>query len=67
MSYAIQHTPDMVQQHYAQFLPQDKATIAAQVIRNFAEWRLHVLEHLHNQVEATGNLLGHRRPSRRTR
>ncbi|PAP96835.1 hypothetical protein CIT31_03810 [Mesorhizobium wenxiniae] len=39
MSYAIQDTPDMVQQHYGRFLPQDKATIAAQVIRIFAEWR----------------------------
>lgn len=31
-SYAIQDTPDMVQQHYGRFLPQDKAAIAAQVL-----------------------------------
>lgn len=31
-SYAIQDTPEMVQQHYGRFLPQDKAAIAAQVL-----------------------------------
>lgn len=31
-SYAILDTPDMVQQHYGRFLPQDKAAIAAQVL-----------------------------------
>ena len=31
-SYAIQDTPDMVQQYYGRFLPQDKAAIAAQVL-----------------------------------
>lgn len=31
-SYAIQDTPDMVAQHYGRFLPQDKASLAAQVL-----------------------------------
>jgi hypothetical protein len=29
-SYAIQDTPDVVQQHYGRFLPQDKAALACQ-------------------------------------
>lgn len=36
-SYAIQDTPDMVQQHYGRFLPQDKAAIAAQVLNRVWE------------------------------
>jgi hypothetical protein len=35
----------------------------APMIRNLAEWRQHVLEHLRDQVETSGNLLGHRRSS----
>lgn len=31
-SYAIQDTPDMVQQHYGRFLPQDKAALAARIL-----------------------------------
>lgn len=31
-SYAIQDTPEMVQQHYGRFLPQDKSALAAQVL-----------------------------------
>ncbi|TWB27701.1 hypothetical protein FBZ88_106164 [Nitrospirillum bahiense] len=31
-SYAIQDTPDTVANHYARFLPQDKAALAAQVL-----------------------------------
>lgn len=31
-SYAIQDTPETVAQHYGRFLPQDKATIAAQIL-----------------------------------
>lgn len=31
-SYAIQDTPEMMQQHYGRFLPEDKAAIAAQVL-----------------------------------
>jgi hypothetical protein len=31
-SYAIQDTPDMVAEHYGRFLPQDKASLAAQVL-----------------------------------
>lgn len=30
-SYAIQVTPDVVQQHYDRFLPQDKAALAAKI------------------------------------
>jgi hypothetical protein len=36
-SYAIQDTPDIVQQHYGRFLPQDKAAIAAQVLNRVWE------------------------------
>jgi integrase len=31
-SYAIQDTPEMVAKHYGRFLPQDKATLAAEVL-----------------------------------
>ncbi|MCF1483812.1 hypothetical protein B7W85_25070 [Allorhizobium ampelinum] len=31
-SYAIQNTPDVVQQHYARFLPQDKAALAVKIL-----------------------------------
>lgn len=31
-SYAIQGTPDVVQQHYGRFLPQDKAALAAKIL-----------------------------------
>ena len=31
-SYAIQDTPDVVQQHYGRFLPQDKAALAAKIL-----------------------------------
>ncbi len=31
-SYAIQDTPDVVQQHYGRFLPQDKAALAARIL-----------------------------------
>jgi hypothetical protein len=31
-SYAIQDTPDMVASHYARFLPQDKAALAAKIL-----------------------------------
>ena len=30
-SYAIQDTPDVVQQHYGRFLPQDKTALAAKI------------------------------------
>lgn len=33
VSYAIQDTPDMIQQHYGRFLPQDKAALAAKILR----------------------------------
>ena len=36
-SYAIQDTPDMVQQHYGRFLPQDKAAIAAKILNRVWE------------------------------
>lgn len=36
-SYAIQDTPDMVQQHYGRFLPQDKAAIAAKILNQVWE------------------------------
>jgi hypothetical protein len=39
MRRAIPDTPDMARQHCRQFLLQGKATIVAQVIRNFAAWR----------------------------
>src|SRR3546814_1635395 len=32
-SYAIQDTPEMVKAHYGKFLPQDKAAIAAEVLK----------------------------------
>ena len=31
-SYAIQDTPEMVQNHYGRFLPQDKAALAAKIL-----------------------------------
>ncbi|MDR6665389.1 hypothetical protein [Rhizobium sp. 1399] len=31
-SYAIQDTPDVVQQRYGRFLPQDKAALAAKIL-----------------------------------
>jgi integrase len=31
-SYAIQDTPDVVQQHYGRFLPQDNAALAAKIL-----------------------------------
>lgn len=31
-SYAIQDTPEVVAKHYGRFLPQDKASLAAQVL-----------------------------------
>jgi hypothetical protein len=31
-SYAIQDTPDMIQQHYGRCLPQDKAALAARIL-----------------------------------
>ncbi|RFB85111.1 hypothetical protein B5K08_26685 [Rhizobium leguminosarum bv. trifolii] len=31
-SYAIQDAPDVVQQHYGRFLPQDKAALAAKIL-----------------------------------
>lgn len=31
-SYAIQDTPDMIQQHYGRFLPHDKAALAARIL-----------------------------------
>ncbi|EGY02522.1 hypothetical protein AZA_32100 [Nitrospirillum viridazoti Y2] len=36
-SYAIQDTPDTVANHYARFLPQDKAALAAQVLNQVWE------------------------------
>jgi len=35
-SYAIQDTPDVVQQHYGRFLPQDKAALAARILNREA-------------------------------
>jgi len=32
-SYAIKDTPDVVQQHYVRFLPQDKAALAAKILK----------------------------------
>ena len=31
-SYTILDTPDVVQQHYGRFLPQDKAALAAKIL-----------------------------------
>lgn len=36
-SYAIQDTPEVVARHYARFLPQDKAALAAQVLNQVWE------------------------------
>lgn len=36
-SYAIQDTPDMVQNHYGRFLPQDKAALAAKILNQVWE------------------------------
>lgn len=36
-SYAIQDTPDVVQQHYGLFLPQDKAALAARILNKVWE------------------------------
>ena len=36
-SYAIQDTPEMVAKHYGRFLPQDKATLAAQILNKVWE------------------------------
>lgn len=36
-SYAIQDTPDVVQQHYGRFLPQDKAVLAAKILKQVWE------------------------------
>ena len=36
-SYAIQDTPEMVQNHYGRFLPQDKAALAAKVLNRVWE------------------------------
>jgi hypothetical protein len=36
-SYAIQDTPDVVQQHYGRFLPQDKAALAAKILNQVWE------------------------------
>jgi hypothetical protein len=36
-SYAIQDTPDMIQQHYGRFLPQDKAALAAKILTRFGK------------------------------
>lgn len=36
-SYAIQDTPDVVQQYYARFLPQDKAALAAKILNQVWE------------------------------
>lgn len=36
-SYAIQDTPDMMAKHYGQFLPQDKAALATQVLNKVWE------------------------------
>lgn len=38
--YAIQDTPEMVQQHHGRFLPQDKAALAAKILNQVWEgWR----------------------------
>jgi hypothetical protein len=36
-SYAIQDTPDMVAQRYGRFLPQDKAALAARILKQVWE------------------------------
>lgn len=36
-SYAIQDTPEVVARHYARFLPQDKAELAAKVLNRVWE------------------------------
>jgi hypothetical protein len=36
-SYAIQDTPDVVQEHYGRFLPQDKAALAAKILTRFGK------------------------------
>ncbi len=36
-SYAIQDTPEVVQQHYGRFLPQDKAALAAKILNQVWE------------------------------
>ncbi|SOC81724.1 hypothetical protein SAMN05421890_0101 [Ensifer adhaerens] len=36
-SYAIQDTPDVVQQHYGRFLPKDKAALAAKILNQVWE------------------------------
>jgi hypothetical protein len=36
-SYAIQDTPEMIQQHYGRFLPQDKAALAARILNQVWE------------------------------
>lgn len=36
-SYAIQDTPEMVQNHYGRFLPQDKAALAAKILNRVWE------------------------------
>ncbi|KJX90407.1 hypothetical protein [Agrobacterium fabrum] len=36
-SYAIQDTPDVVQQHYGRFLPQDKAALVARILNQVWE------------------------------
>ncbi|MBB4226592.1 hypothetical protein GGD56_000412 [Rhizobium mongolense] len=36
-SYAIQDTPDVVQQHYARLLPQEKAALAAKILNQVWE------------------------------
>lgn len=35
--YAIQDTPEMVQNHYGRFLPQDKAALAAKILNQVWE------------------------------
>jgi hypothetical protein len=36
-SCAIQDTPEMIQQHYGRFLPQDKAALAAKILNQVWE------------------------------
>jgi hypothetical protein len=38
-SYAIQDTPEMVQQHYGRFLPQDKAALATKILNRAGKRR----------------------------
>lgn len=49
--HAIQDTPDVVQQHYGRFLPQDKAALAAKILNQVwkphsraDEWLLHIAQ-----------------------